>query len=427
MQKNMVSEKFIGIDELASQIKPGDLLVFGYVHSGYEGVFEKLGKFKKMAEVDVFILSILRYREKDIFNLSNVAKKFPGRFIICQSSPEFANVFKKSELDILPLVFFQAPDYLERESESRRLYLFCEVSEPDGKGFCNTGYSAPFPLSVYNKCEIIGLVNKKILPTYGDTSIHEKFFKYFVRIPIEKLPLYPAPHETEVMKKIGRYVAELIENESTFEVGVGAVISSVLDALSNKRDLILLGGFLPEEAKKLVERGTIDKCVANVTGAYTLKFYDWLKMNPSVEIRTMEYTHNLLFLAQQTKFISVLSALYIDLLGQVVSETIGPTQITGAGGSLGFARASQMSEEGKSIIAMTSTYGRDERTKIVPSLDSGSVVTLTRYDVDYVVTEYGIAKLRYKSRKEKAINLINIAHPRHREWLKKEAKNLDLI
>jgi acyl-CoA hydrolase len=229
------------------------------------------------------------------------------------------------------------------------------------------------------------------------------------------------------MQKIGQNVAELVEDGSTIQVGVGAVIPSVLRALSTKNRLRIRSGILPEDVRVLVEAGVvIGKCVANVTGAYSYDFYEWLRDNTSVEIKTLEHTHNILLLCRQPKFTAIGSAVSIDLLGQAACETIGTAHITGVGGALDFARAADLGG-GKRILAMPSTYRKGDKSRIVPVLDKGDIISLTRYDADYVVTEHGIAELKYKSRTEKALGLIKVADPQHREWLEEEAKKLYFI
>ncbi|MGA2731483.1 MAG: acetyl-CoA hydrolase/transferase C-terminal domain-containing protein [Syntrophobacteraceae bacterium] len=151
---------------------------------------------------------------------------------------------------------------------------------------------------------------------------------------------------------------------------------------------------IPQEIASLVEEGCLrDKVSCNVTSARSAAFYDWLRMNPDVEVRAMDYTHNILLLFRQHRFTAIGSAICTDLPGQAVSKALGYQQITGAGGALDFARACGMGNGG-SIIALTSTDGTEEHSKIVPFLKRGDVLNITRYNVDYVVTEFGVAELR---------------------------------
>ena len=413
------------VREIAGQISPGDLLAFGYPHSGHDFVFETLGERSWKKSIDVFMPCVFRYRRDDIFHLDRVCEKFDGRLLVTQVAPEYAGLLKSGKIDLLPLTLSQVPAFLKEQAQSRRVWVFCEIGEPDDKGFCSTGYSAPFPLDLYEKCICIGMINRKMPATYGDTSIPAKSFRSFVNMPAG-LPFFPEPEVSDITRTIGVNAAQLIENGSTIEGGIGEIIASVLAALEGKSDLKFQSGCMAEDIKPLVDKGVITgRSSGNITGARSAAFYDWITMNPAVELRTMEYTHSVLQMCRNTGFVALGSALAVDLLGQVACETIGVTQITGIGGALDFARASGLAG-GRSIIAMASTYGKNV-SKIVPLFEKGDVVSLSRYDVDYVVTEYGVAELKFKSRRDRALNLISAAHPENREWLLAQAKQFGII
>ncbi|MBW2637671.1 MAG: hypothetical protein JRC86_09160, partial [Deltaproteobacteria bacterium] len=387
--------KFSDVREVVRQIAPGDMLAFCYVHSGFDPLFEVFSEFKWSYNVDIFILSILRYVEEYIFHLDRAVENVEGNFLITQMAPIYAKCFKKDNVDVLPLPISDVLGYFNEMTMRRKVWLFCEMGTPNEEGFCNTGYSAPFPLSLYEKCEVVGLINDIMPTTYGDTSIHETVPKYFIQIP-SKLPLYPKPISTEVTDKIGSLVAELIVDGSTIQLGVGSIITSIIGALSTKKQLHFSGGFLPEDVRILIEKNVVtDACGCNATGAYSKEFYKWLDTNRSVEVKSSDYSHSILAAAQEHMFTSITSAISVDLLGQVVSETIGTSQISGIGGGLDFSRAAHMGT-GKSIVVMASTFGEIHNSKIIPAIGNGNVVSLTRHDVDYVVTEYGIAELRYR-------------------------------
>jgi 4-hydroxybutyrate CoA-transferase len=338
----------------------------------------------------------------------------------------FSKCLEKGNVDVLPLAFSDLLAYFKKITVRRNVWLFCEMGPPNEDGFCNTGYSAPFPLSLYEKCKVVGLINDKMPTTYGNTAIHVSVPRYFVQMP-SKLPLYPKPISTKVTDKIGYNVAELITDGSTIQLGVGSIISSIIGALSTKKKLYFSGGFLPEDVMILLEKNVIkDVCSCNATGAYSNEFYTWLDNNHSVEVRSSDYSHNIITNAQKPLFTSITSAISIDLLGQVASETIGTSQISGIGGGLDFSRAAHMGD-GKSIVVMASTFGKNHDSKIIPAICDGNVVSLTRHDVDYVITEYGVAELKYKSRSDKTLNLINIAHPNHKDWLHENATKMGLI
>ena len=244
------------IKKIAGQISPGDLLAFGYPHGGHDAVFEALGQTSWKKSIDVFMPCVFRYRKEDIFHLDRVCEKFDGRFLITQVAPEYAGLLKGGRIDLLPLPLSQVPAFLLSEGRRRRVWVFCETGEPDGKGFCSTGYSAPFPLALYEKCISVGMINRKITPTYGDTSIPAKSFRYFVEMPAG-LPLFPEPEVSDITRAIGVNAAELIENGSTIEGGIGEIIASVLAALEGKCDLKFHSGCMAEDIKPLVDKGVI--------------------------------------------------------------------------------------------------------------------------------------------------------------------------
>lgn len=413
------------IKRIAQEFKPGDLLAFGYVHSGFEPLFESLCE-ENCPGVDIFIPVVPRYRPEWLFHLEKILPHFSGRFLATQIAPEHSTLLNGNNFDILPLPLSQVPDFLKASAGRRRVWIFSEISPPDKKGSCNTGYSAPFPVSFYQNFISVGLINEKIPPTFGDTSLSVNSFDYLIEIS-PGLPLAPEPEITEAMMQVGRNVAQLIEDEATIQTGVGDIPCVVLRALAGRKDLRFQSGALPQEIISLLEEGCFKgKVSCNVTGARTPEFYDWLRMNPDVEVRALDYTHNVMLLSQAHRFTSIGSAFCTDLLGQVLSETIGYRQITGVGGSLDYARACEIGN-GRSIIAFTSTYNGERHSKIVPFHRNGDVVNLTRYDVDYIVTEFGAAELKYRSRQERVRNLISIAHPNHREELMDQARQAKLL
>jgi len=417
---------FSTIQEIGRLIAKGDMLAFGYVHNGLTGVFEGLSEFEWDHRVQAFMPSVFRYGKEDMFPLDKISERFSGQLLVAQIAPAFSGTLKTDNVDLLPLPLSQTPRYLKEQALRRKLWLFCEIAPPDDRGFCNTGYQAPFPLSLFKDCEVVGLVNEKMPPTYGDTAIPSDCFNHFIEIP-HRLPLFPEPEVSDTTRRLGRNVVQLIDDDTTIEVGIGETVSAVLSTLDHKKNLRLQSGIIIEDVRALVEKGVIvDRSVCNVTGARSADFYEWIRMNPAIEIRTMEYTHDIARLAALPGFTAIGGALAVDLLGQVASETIGSRQITGIGGALDFARAGGM-RGGKSIIALPSTFGKDNASRIVSLFDHGDAVSLTRYDVDYIVTEHGIAPLKDRSRRERVRNLIGAAHPDHRGVLTEKAKEKGLL
>ncbi|RLI83257.1 4-hydroxybutyrate CoA-transferase, partial [Archaeoglobales archaeon] len=207
---------------------------------------------------------------------------------------------------------------------------------------------------------------------------------------------------------------------------VGSTVPPLIKYLSEKENLRVHTGLFHQNLAELVDKGIIKgKCSASVAVPDSKDFYKWLHLNPNVEIRNLNYIYDPIIISKIPKFVAVNSAVAIDLQGQVVSTTIGPRVISGIGGLLDFCRGAKLSKDGKSIIVIESTHKKGSRIR--PMIAPGDTVSLTSYDVDYVITEYGVAKVGENSRKKIAEELINVAHPDYRKTLREEARKLNLI
>lgn len=302
------------------------------------------------------------------------------------------------------------------------------VSPPDKHGFCSLGTSVDIARSaVKNSKFVIAQVNKQMPRTHGDGMIHLKEIHALVEVD-EALPevsYQSLMNETSLT--IGRYCAELIEDRSALQMGLGAIPDAVLSCLHNHKDLGIHTEMFSDGVIPLVEKGIItNKYKKNhqgkiVTGFAigTKKLYDFIDDNPQVVFLEIEYVNDTKVIRQNNKVVAVNSAIEIDITGQVCSDSIGTYQYSGVGGQMDFMRGAALSDGGKPIIAMPSTTHTGE-SKIVPLLKSGAGVVTTRAHVHYVVTEYGVAYLFGKNLKQRAMALLAIAHPAHREWLEKE-------
>ncbi|HHY91627.1 MAG TPA: 4-hydroxybutyrate CoA-transferase, partial [Clostridiales bacterium] len=263
--------------------------------------------------------------------------------------------------------------------------------------------------------------------TLGDSFIHVSEIDYIVEVsyPVDEL----APPEIgEVEKAIGEYCASLIEDGSTLQLGIGSIPDAVLLSLKDKKDLGIHSEMFSDGVVELVEAGVINNSkktlhkgkmvVTFLMG--TKRLYDFVHNNPCVEMYPVNYVNNPAVIAQNYKMVSINSCLQVDLMGQVNAESMGLKQFTGVGGQVDYVRGANMAKDGKSIIAMPSTAANGKISRIVPLLDPGAAVTTTRNDVNYIITEYGIASLRGKSLRERARALIQIAHPNFRDLLMEE-------
>lgn len=310
----------------------------------------------------------------------------------------------------------------------------CQVSSPDKHGFVSLGLSNAFvPNQIAHARIVVAEVHPDLPRTHGDGFYHVSDFTHFVesRFPIIEVPMAPF---TEVEGTIGQYIGELVNDYDCLQVGIGSLPNAVVSALGNKRGLGVHTETFSDSMMALVEQGVVDckhksfmpqKIVATFLMG-TKKFYDWLDDNPMLALMRSDLTNDPKVIGKNDNLISINSALAIDLMGQVAAESLGAYQFSGTGGQVDFIRGTRISKGGRSVIAFPSTGNSKGVTvsRIVSQLPMGTPVTTTRNDVDYIVTEYGVARMRNKSLRERANALIAIAHPDFRNELKEELKRL---
>lgn len=330
--------------------------------------------------------------------------------------------------DFTPCFFSEIPR-LFREGYLPVDVVLAQVSPPDEHGFCSFGVSVDYT-KVAAGCAkvVIAAVNPNMPRTLGNSFIHVNDITHIVETddPIIELP---KPQIGPVEEAIGRNVASLIEDGSTLQLGIGAIPDAVLLFLKDKKDLGIHTEMFSDGVVELYEAGVITNRVKTVHNGKmvacflmgTRKLYDFVHNNPAVEMHTVDYTNDPFVISKNDKMVSINSALQVDLTGQVCADTIGYQQYSGVGGQVDFVRGAARSKGGKAVIAMPSTARGGKVSRIVPRLDEGAVVTTSRNDVHFIVTEFGVADLRGKTLRERARALINVAHPDFREELRKEA------
>lgn len=330
------------------------------------------------------------------------------------------------------------PNHTHRAAEDRltwrKPHIFVGSSAPmDKHGYLNISLSATYEKEFIENSDIVILeVNEGYPTTNGDTYIHIRDVD-FVYESNRAVPESPYAPITDKDKIIGQYIADLVENGATIQLGIGGIPNAVGLALKDKKELGVHTELLTETMIDLYEAGVITNRRKTINkGKFittmiigTERLYKFVDKNPGVEVLRGSYVNDPKIIAQNYKMTSINTTLEIDLTGQCASESLGHVQFSGTGGQSDTARGAQESEGGKSIIALYSTYfnkkSKEEISKIVPFLTQGAGVSLQRNDVGYVVTEYGVAPLRGRTIKERVNNLIAIAHPNFRADLKKEA------
>ncbi len=304
-----------------------------------------------------------------------------------------------------------------------------QVSPPDAHGMCSLGVSVDIVKSAAeNASLVIAQVNPNMPRTHGDTLIDA--LEIDVLVPSEHSIIEVEPAEiTDVTRQIAEYVAALVDDGATIEVGIGKIPHSLLGFLMQKKDLGIHTEMVTDDLIPLIEAGVITgarksmdrgKIVASFCVG-TRKLYDFIHNNPKFSFRPTEYVNDPNIISQQHKMTAINTALEIDLTGQVCSDSIGDKFYSGVGGAVDFNRGAAHAKDGKAIIALPSTARDGTISRIVTRLQAGAGVVTTRADVHYVATEYGAAYLHGKSVAERALALISIAHPKFRADLLKEA------
>ena len=382
-------------------------------------LFERSHELKKVELISISTLG------DDLFSQPNFEKSFfINSFFVSQN---VRNIVNSEHGDYIPVFLSEINQLFEKGILPLDIALI-HVSPPDKHGFCSLGTSVDIARSAVKHAKhVIAQVNRQMPRTHGDGIIHISEINSLVEID-EALPEVSYQDKiNEASLTIGRYCAELIEDRSSLQMGIGAIPDAVLSCLHNHKDLGIHTEMFSDGIIPLIEKGIITNNYKQnhrgkiVTGFVigTKKLYDFIDDNPQVVFLDIDYVNDTKVIRANPKTVAVNSAIEIDITGQVCADSIGTYQYSGVGGQMDFMRGAALSDGGKPIIALTSTTNKGE-SKIVPFLKNGAGVVTTRAHVHYVVTEYGVAYLFGKNLRQRAIALMNIAHPQHKEWLEKE-------
>lgn len=417
--KEIYQSRLVTAKEAVSHIKSGDRVVTGHACAEPQYLVEAMVENREM------------YRDVEIVHMVPMGKcdyAKPGMESYFRHNAIFVgggtrDAIYEGRADFTPCCFSRVPKLFER-------YLpidiaLVQVTPPDKYGNCSLGVSVDYTkAAVKNAKLVIAQVNDQMPYTYGDSRVPVSDIDMFVEKSMPLPELKPRAIG-EVEKRIGEYCATLIEDGATLQLGIGAIPDAVCSCLHNKRDLGLHSELLSDGVVDLIEEGVINnsrktlnpgKSIATFLMG-TRKLYDFVDRNPDFELYPVDVVNNPDIIMQNKNMISINSCVEVDLMGQVDSESVGDKQISGIGGQVNFVKGAVNSPGGKSIIAMASTAANGTISKIVPRLESGAVVTTLRTDVDYIITEYGIARLTGHTLRQRATALINIAHPKFRPQL----------
>jgi len=340
------------------------------------------------------------------------------------------NVRKQTQAgyaDYIP-VFLHETQRLIREGYLKVNVAMIQVSVPDKFGYVSLGTSVDATLAAVEKADtVIAIVNPNVPRAFGDAIFHINDIDLFVEDDSPLITAAPGPI-SDTDRKIGRFVAELVDDGATLQMGIGAIPNAVLSMLGNHKDLGVHSEMFADGILPLVDKGVVNgknKAIdkGRLVATFLMgseKLYDFVNDNPGVAMQDVKYTNRVNIIAKNPKVTAINSALQIDITGQVCADSIGTKFYSGVGGQIDFLRGASLSKGGKPIIAMPSVTNKG-LSKIAPILTPGAGVVSTRANIHWLVTEYGAVNLYGRTLQDRAKLIISISHPDHQEELDKAA------
>ena len=423
-------EKIKTASQAVSTIRRGDKVFIG---SGaaepqtlVKSLIESSGRLADTRIMHIMTLGVAPYTEEKFTDQFRHNAFFIGantRKAVAEGRADYTPVF----LSEIPALF--------RSGQAPIDVALIQVSLPDKHGFCSYGVSTDVVKSASESAvKVIAEINPQMPRALGDCFINMEDID--IAVPINE-PLLFAKRDRadEIAKRIGKNIADLIDDGSTMQMGIGTIPDSVLYNLTDKKDLGVHTEMFSDGLMELAQRGIINNSKKTIHQGKTVasfcmgskELYEFVDDNPAIEFHPTEYTNDPFIVAQHDKMVAINSAIEVDLTGQVCADSLGSMFYSGIGGQVDFIRGSARSKGGKPIIAMPSTARNDTISRISVKLQEGAGVVTTRGDVHYVVTEYGAAYLHGKNIRERAMSLINIAHPKFRAELLEGAKKLNYV
>lgn len=419
----MYKNKVISAKDAAKLINSNSRVVLGHAAATPTAVINAMIEDKKRYEnveiVHMLSLGGCEYAQSDVKNHFRHNALFVGG--------NSRRPLSEGIGDYTPCFFNEVPNLFKSEILKVNIAIV-QLSKPDENGMMSFGLSNDYTKTAAEVADIvIAEVNPNMPRVMGENFIHIDKVDHIVEVDYPLFEIKP-PAISDIEKAIGENCASLIEDGSTLQLGIGAIPDAVLLFLKDKKDLGIHTEMFSDGVLELVEAGVINNSKKTLHNGKmistflmgTKRLYDFVDNNPDVELYPVDYVNHPAVIMQNENLVSINSCLQVDLMGQVSSESIGLTQFSGVGGQVDYVRGASMAKGGKSIIAMPSTASKGKISRIVPFIDKGSAITTSRNDVNYIVTEYGVANLKGKTLRERAKALINIAHPDFREDLNKE-------
>jgi len=423
------SDKVVTAERAATSIRHGQRVFVGSGAGEPQSLVAALGKRTDLSDteiVHILTLGIAPYADPLLGDRFRHNAYFIG--------PNVRSAIAEGRADYTPIFLSEIAELFRSGRVVIDVALIC-VSPPDDHGYCSYGVSTDIVKPAAESAKfVVAEINSTMPRTLGDCFIHVRDIDLMVAGDRPILEAVPAEPDA-VAKGIARSIANLIEDGATLQLGIGTIPDAVLHFLHNFKNLGIHTEMFSDGLIPLIEQGVVtnsaktlhrDKIVASfVMGSR--KLYDFIDNNPLIEFHPTEYVNDPYIIAKHDKMISINAAIEVDITGQVCADSLGPMFYSGIGGQVDFTRGAARSKGGKPIIALPSTADNENISRIVPYLKQGAGVVTSRGDVHYVVTEYGSAYLHGKSIRERALALIQVAHPKFRPWLFAEAKARKLV
>jgi acyl-CoA hydrolase/GNAT superfamily N-acetyltransferase len=432
--REQYAEKFLSEDCIFNTIHPGNRIFIGTGCGEPQHVVKALINYVRANPKAFFDAEVLQVWTLGVTPYSDAKFKDNFRTNSFFIGSNTRNAVNQGLADYTPVFLSQVPALFQKKLVPVDVAII-QTSLPDDHGFMSLGISVDIvKAAAENAVLVIAQVNPRMPRVLGETFINIKDVDFI--IPYEEPLLeYEDVVADEISQKVGTYVSRIVQDGDTIQVGYGSLPNAILAHLRDKKHLGVHTELLTDGIVDLMKLHVIDNTHKELNRGKTVAAfcmgkrdtYDFLHDNAAIEFRPVDYTNNPTVLARQSNMTAINSALEIDLSGQATAESIGKMFYSGIGGQADFMRGAVLSQGGKTILAIQSTAENEETSRIVPFLTEGAGVTLSRGDIHYVVTEYGIAYLHGKNIRERAMDLISIAHPKFRGWLIEEAKARHLI
>jgi len=430
--KEIYQKKKVKIDYVLNLVHSNTTIVTGMAASEPQIFLSKLHEVPPSLQ-DINVFTCLNMKDYPFFS----TKESEGRFI--NNSWFYNGSNRKVVLQGLKTMTY-VPNNLHQAAtnliQSRKIDMYVGIASPmDKNGYLTLSVGITYEKDILEKTDLVVLeVNNNAPRTHGDTQVHISEVDYIVETD------YPMPEisivePTEIERNIGERIADLIEDGSTIQIGIGGIPNAVAQFLKNKKDLGVHTEMMTETMVDLFEAGAINNKKKTLwPGKFvctfvlgTQRLYDFCNDNPGILMLRGNYVNDPYVISQNDQMVSINTALMLDITGNVCSEAIGARHFSGTGGQLDTHRGAVKSKNGKGIIALRSTAKGGTISTIVPMLPQGAPVTIPRQELDYVVTEHGVAHLRGKTVRERTLELIGVASPDFRNDLKNEAQKIGII